>query len=321
MKKMTAWLITASILIFIGGLIFVGVMTVINWDFFKLDISKFETNNYVITEETKNITVITKTANVKILPSDNGEFKVECYENVKVKHTVSNENGNLKITIHDERKWYDHIKMFSFKTPKVTVYLPENEYGELFIKGTTGGIYISDGLKFDRVETETSTGRTTCYADVKNALKIKVTTGGVFVENINVGSLDVWVSTGYVKMSSVNCENELSVRVSTGETKMTAVRCEKFTSKGSTGSIVLTDVIATGMINIKRSTGDIRLNECDAESLELKTDTGDINGTLLTDKVFVYKTDTGDVKLPQTTRGGVCKIETDTGNIRITICG
>ncbi len=319
MKKITAWLIVASALMVIGGLIFVGVMNVFNWDFLKLDVSRFETNNYVITDEINNITVATKTANVKFLPSDNGEIKVECYENVKVKHTVSNENGDLKITVNDERKWYDHIEIFSFKTPKITVYLPEKEYGELYIKGSTSRVDISDGLKFDRVETETSTGRTTCHADVKNVLKIKATTGKVCVEGVNVGSLDIRVSTGDVKISSVNCEKELNIRVSTGDTKMTSVRCEKIASKGDTGSIVLTDVIAAGMMNIKRSTGDVKFEGCDAASLEIKTDTGDVSGNLLTDKIFIYHTNTGSVKLPQTTTGGVCNIETDTGDIKIFI--
>ena len=39
------------------------------------------------------------TANVALLPSENGECKVVCYENVKLTHSISVENGTLTITI------------------------------------------------------------------------------------------------------------------------------------------------------------------------------------------------------------------------------
>ena len=69
----------------------------------------------------------------------------------------------------------------------------------------------------------------------------------------------------------------------------------------------------------KSDTGAIRLDRCDAGSLDLESDTGSITGTLLSDKVFVTKSDTGKIIVPETTTGGICKIETDTGRIEITI--
>ena len=38
-------------------------------------------------------------------------------------------------------------------------------------------------------------------------------------------------------------------------------------------------------------------------------------------KVFAPKTDTGKISVPQTTRGGTCKITTDTGDILVTVGG
>ena len=51
----------------------------------------------------------------------------------------------------------------------------------------------------------------------------------------------------------------------------------------------------------------------------LETDTGDVTGTLLSNKIFMYDTDTGDVSLPSVMSGGKCQIETDTGDIEISI--
>ena len=58
---------------------------------------------------------------------------------------------------------------------------------------------------------------------------------------------------------------------------------------------------------------------CDAGELHVKTDTGDVTGSLLSDKIFFAESDVGSVDVPKTTTGGVCEIQTNTGNIAITI--
>ena len=81
----------------------------------------------------------------------------------------------------------------------------------------------------------------------------------------------------------------------------------------------MADVIAVGMISVERSTGDVKLDSCDAGEISVTTDTGDVTGSLLTDKVFITQTDTGRVNVPETTSGGKCRIFTDTGDIQIEI--
>ena len=85
------------------------------------------------------------------------------------------------------------------------------------------------------------------------------------------------------------------------------------------GDVSMKNVIAKGSITVKRDTGDVTFNKCDASELDILTDTGDVSGSLLSEKVFIYKTDTGDVNLPGTTTGGTCKRTTDTGDIDIRI--
>ena len=70
---------------------------------------------------------------------------------------------------------------------------------------------------------------------------------------------------------------------------------------------------------MERSTGDVRMEGCDAAEIFILTDTGDVAGSLLSDKVFVVETDTGDVDVPRSAAGGRCEITTDTGDIRITV--
>lgn len=317
-KSMKIWLIVATSLVLVGAIIFAGVMTMLKWDFLKLDTSKFETNTHNITEKFDNISINTKTADVDFVATD-GECKVVCYEQSKVKHSVSVENGNLKIDVDDQRKWYNYMGL-NFKTPKITVYLPDSEYGMLKITNSTGDVQISQGFSFQSIDVSSSTGKVNVFASTTGTLSINLTTGDTHVEGLSAGKVEITTSTGDITVESVNCVGDIKVNVSTGDIKLTDVNCGSITSSGSsTGDISLKNVIANGTLSLKTSTGDIKLNGCDALELFMTTDTGDVEGSLLSEKVFITKTDTGDVEVPKTITGGRCEITTDTGDIEITI--
>lgn len=317
-KKTKIWLCVATSLVLVGGIIFAGVMTVLKWDFLKLDTSKFETNMHEITEDFEGITINTKTANIEFALTD-GECKVVCYEQSKVKHSVSVENGTLTVNVNDQRKWYNYIGL-NFKTPKITVYLSQGQYGALNIEDCSGDIKIAGGFGFQSIDIASKTGKVDVYASVTDTLKIDLTTGDTRVENLSAGKLQITTSTGDITVKSVNCVGDIKVNVSTGDIKLTDVNCGSITSSGSsTGDISLKNVIANGILSLKTSTGDIKLNGCDALELFMTTDTGDVEGSLLSEKVFIVKTDTGDVDVPKTVAGGRCEITTDTGDIEFTI--
>ena len=100
---------------------------------------------------------------------------------------------------------------------------------------------------------------------------------------------------------------------------MIDTKCKSVISSGSTGDITLQHVIATEKLSIERSTGDVKFDGADASEILVKTDTGDVTGSLLSDKVFIVHTDTGNVDVPKTTAGGICEIQTDTGDIELDI--
>ena len=79
------------------------------------------------------------------------------------------------------------------------------------------------------------------------------------------------------------------------------------------------NVIAADSFTIERTTGDVTFDRCDASEIFVKTDTGDVRGSLLSEKVFIAQTDTGSVTVPRVGSGGMCQINTDTGDIFITI--
>lgn len=279
MKKSTKiWLITATSLVALGCIMFSVAMTKIHWDFTKLSTVKYETNTYEVTDDFNSISMLTDTADILFVQSDDKICKVVCYEMSDMKHTTTVQNNTLTINVTDEREWYDHIGI-TLGSPKITVYLPKTEYDSLAIKEDTGDIEVPKDFKF--------------------------------------GSIDIATSTGDITVSGVTCEGDLKINVSTGKVNLTDIKCKSLISDGSTGDFSLKNVIATEKFSIERSTGDVKFDDCDATEIWVKTDTGDVTGNLLSEKIFITQTSTGDVLVPKSTNGGKCEITTSTGDIHI----
>ncbi len=317
-KATKIWLIIAASLVLAGGMLFVGVMTVLKWDFTKLSTSKYETNNYEITENYNSISIITNTSDIVFVPSKDTKTSVSCYEQKNIKHSVTVKDGTLVIKVEDTRKWYEYIGI-NFGSPKITVSIPSGEYASLSIKESTGNVEIPKDFKFDSIDISASTGDIKNFASASESIKIKTSTGHIHVENVSAGSLDLSVSTGNVTVSNVNCENDVKIEVSTGKASLSNITCKSLISSGDTGDISLKSVIASGKFSIERDTGDVKFERCDAAEITVETDTGDVTGSLLSEKIFYASSDTGKINVPKTTSGGRCEITTDTGDIKITL--
>ncbi len=318
MKKAKIWLIIAACLVFMGCIILGSALYMIKWDFAKLATINYETNVHNISENYKNISVITDTADVVFIASEDEKTVVTCKEQKNLKHKVSTENDTLTIEVVDERKWYEHIGI-NFGKLKITVAIPKGEWGALSIKSHTGDVEIPKDFKFNSIDIFESTGNVKNYASALEMIKIRTSTGDIETEGITVANLELTVSTGNILASNITCEGDVNVKVSTGKTELNNVRCKNVISDGDTGRLFLKNVVAEGKFTVKRSTGDITLEDCDAAEIFIETDTGDVSGTLLSEKVFFVETDTGRISVPKTTSGGRCEISTDTGDIKLDV--
>lgn len=278
-KTMKKWLCFAALLCVVGGLIFAMAMTMNAWDFTRLSTTEYETNINEVSEDFSNISVETDTADVVFLPSADGKCKVVCYESEKMKHSVTVEDGCLKISVQNEKKWYDYIGI-SWESETVTVYLPKSDYAALTVTGATSDVDVAKDFSFESVG-------------------IEVSTGDVRYKAATVGNLSVTVSTGDISLDGVSARN-LSV-------------------ESSTGDVVLENVIVAEKLTVTVSTGDVIFDGSDAGEIAVVTATGDVRGTLLSGKNFETETGTGSISVPENSSGGKCKIETGTGDINITV--
>ncbi len=312
------WLVIAIVLVLVGSMILGGVWLALNGDFLKLSTVNYETNRYEIKEPYKNISIAVDTADMELIPSEDGTSTVVCYEEKKVRHSVSVQDGTLVIKTEDTRKWYERIGL-NFGTPKITIAVPGGAYGRLKVRASTGDLTVAEAFHFEGMDVEESTGDVRNKASVSDLLKIKTSTGAIRLENPTAGSLDLTVSTGKITAAGMNCSGDVKIGVSTGKTELTDLTCKNLITNGSTGDVTFKNVLATGALSIERSTGHVKLEGCDAGSISIHTDTGDVKGSLRSEKIFFAESDTGDVDVPKTMTGGKCEVTTSTGDIKLEV--
>lgn len=318
MRKATKiWLITAAALVTLGLILFAVVMANYDWDFTKLSVT-YVTNTYEINGEFDKISINVDTTEIEFLPTEGESCRIVCFEAEKVKHSATVQNGTLVINTIDTRKWYDHI-CFSLEAPKMTVYLPQNEYASLFIETDTGDINIPKDFTFEKIEIDGDTSDVGCFASVSDVLEIELSTGDINVDSITAGQVNLTTTTGEITVNHITTENGIDIETDTGTVRLTNVSCANFVAESDTGTITLKNVVATGSFSVESDTGDVRFENSDAAQIRVKTSTGDVTGTLLSEKVFITETSTGKISVPKTTSGGKCEITTSTGDIKIEI--
>ena len=343
-KTVKNWLLAATVMIIIGILIIGGMllytsaMALSFWDYTKLGV-KYSTEVYGVAGDFNNISIDTNIAAVELRQSEDGKCRVECYEDEKVRHIIDDRDDTLTITTEDDRKWYDFIYI-SLSSPKITVYLPKDEYEILDISSSTGAVYIPKSFTFESITIEGDTGAVNCSASVKGSVDIELDTGALTISDVSTGSMrlktdtgsiklgsaavagniDVKATTGYISLENITCK-DMKAEADTGRVELVNVTCAGLHSETDTGDIALKNVVGSGKFELIRDTGDIFLDGCDAAELYIDTDTGDVTGELLTDKIFFAGSDTGHVSVPKSMTGGRCEIITDTGSVDVGVRG
>ena len=317
-KSSRIWLIAAACLVILGAMIFVGAMFAMHWDFSKLSTCEMQINTYFMEDGFSNISVCAKTADIEFVPAEDASTKIVCREYKNAGYAVAVTDDTLTITFQDDRKWYEHIGVF-VSQPKITVYLPAGEYGSLSVKNSTGDVKLPKEFSFADMDISLTTGDVRSCASASGKIRIATSTGLVALEEISAGALELRVTTGTVKITGVRCSGDVKLNVSTGDAHMIDVQCANLHSEGTTGDLRMQDVVVTDKMHLERSTGDVKFTLCDAGELFVKTTTGNVIGSLCSEKIFMAKASTGKVEVPKSVTGGICEIETSTGDIRITI--
>ena len=234
-------------------------------------------------EEISNIDVNAVTNDIYVLQSEDDKTHVHCVDYEEVEHDAYIEGDTLYVTTEVGTDTYFTFNLFTDNTPKIYVYLPEEEYADLKIESTTSDVEVGPGFRF---------------------------------ENITVD-----VTTGDITMTTLDCEDTLEINVVTGDMNLTDIDCVNLVYNVTTGDFDFDTVLASGDININLTTGDINFTG-DGANIYLECTTGDIYMSLNSDKEFDVDVLTGDVSIPRDGNGdelGECVIDLMTGDVVIDV--
>ena len=218
---------------------------------------KLETNEYEIKETFENIKIITDTADIDFVLSENLNTLIICEEHKNIKHSVNVKENTLLVEVNDNRKWYEHI---GISTSKITIYLPKNEYDELITESDTGNIHIK--------------------SINANKLDLSTDTGNLKIVNIKCKNLFSTSDTGNILLENVIAEEKFKIETDSGNVKFKDSDASDIFVKTDTGNVtgnLLTDKV----IFAESETGDIDVPKVMAdEKCEIITETGDIKITI-----------------------------------------
>ena len=312
MKGLIAIPIVVGSLLLIGGGALFGVAV-----YKSSKNSTIETKEYKDLESFNKFDIDLTIADLEFKKGD--AAKVVVNETKYDTHDVSVSDGTLLIKGKDTRKWYEHIFNWNwFDKVSITVYMPEGDYDALKVKSSTGDIVVPEDFTFASFEAKASTGNITSKANVTGDITVTASTGKINFENITANRMDLKASTGDIRLKDVNVTEDIKLKTSTGDFNLENVTCKSYESSSSTGDLNFNNVKVTNTINVKNDTGHVKMIASDAEELDIKTSTGYVNLELLTSKIVYAESSTGRKNVPTSTTGGLCKIKTSTGDIKVT---
>lgn len=314
--KRTILIIVAIVLIFIGGFVSVIALNAMGWNFLNLDTSVYETKTYEFEDNIENLDLNLLTADINVHLNSENKLKVVCYQDVERKYDVNVTDKTLKI--ESDKKTVD-FKLFSFKSPKIDVYLANSNINLAKIDSTSGDINLSSDISINNLEINTTTANINCNSKINDIINISLTTGDAYIKNVNAASGQFSITSGDLYLENANFSGNTQIDISTGDVRLKNVKLNDLNINGSTSDIDLIDVIASGKIFIDIGTGYVEFSKIDGFEISINTTTGDVEGTILTDKRFVVTSTTGDVSYPRNTDGGLCEINTTTGDIEVRI--
>ena len=246
------------------------------------DAKNYVTTEFDVDEQFSNINIEVITNDILIKTSSDDKCHVECLDFEEIVHDAYVDGDTLFITSKDEGTANVGLNfMFNTTSPKITVYLPENAYEDLYVNATTGDLYIDEAFTFTNLRLD--------------------------------------ATTGDISINSVNCTDALELNITTGDIDLNDVECGTLVYNGVTGDIDFINVVVSGDMTVELTTGDVNFDMCDAANIYVDCTTGDIDMTLLSDKEFDVDAELGDADYPRSGEGGVCRVSVTTGDVDIEV--
>ena len=238
--------ITGMILLLMGLILFLTGMSLTGWDFGELSTAVYEQENYTAQQQVTSLDISYNNAEVRILCDPEAQSVSVSYPvctdratGASAKVDITEENGVLRIK---EESLFILIN-WQFKTPTLTVTLPETA-----------------------LET----------------LSVRTQNGNISAENIATENKAEFITqNGEIRISQINA-SELSLQTDAGGIILKNIQCQTLQAETGLGSVQLSGTLTADSAKFTSELGDIDLSEgvVDANNIYFSTDMGNISAKL-----------------------------------------
>lgn len=332
-------IITAMILTAAGAAVSLSAFAMAGFDPENLNTVDIVTQSLEIRDEFQSIKINCPGYDVCFVPSENGDCGVVFTGSDKLTLNAAVRDGTLNVGFTDNRSWYDYIGVFMFGDTGLTVSIPQGEYEELIVETSSGGIDVSGEFTIDRADIRSSSGsvsvrditarnidimsqsgKVSC-ADVKaeDMLQANTSSGNIELNGIECRSAAAAAKSGRVSLSDIKAEDSVGVESSSGGICVSGLDAKSMDIQSRGGGVECTAALAKASISVRTTSGGVIFDGCDAGEIFVETSSGNVSGTLLTEKIFFTETNSGNVDVPFFTEGGVCRVKTSSGSIKLSV--
>ena len=291
-------------LLAVGILICIAGLAMANFDPARLQTGgPFSLQSFSTTEKVTSLSIDVNEAEVRLVRAeeDVSEFSVSYEENAVVKFVPEYKEGVFSLT-SVEVEWYRRFFSLTFKTPLVTVRLPEESYEHFSVKTRNGALSSESELSAKSAYLATSNGK-------------------ISVRNLTLtGNLTAESSNGAMLLSNISASS-ITAKTSNGKFETDLLTAADIYLKTSNGKIDAQTLLAANSIVLKTSNGAMLLSNISASSITAKTSNGKFETDLLTAADIYLKTSNGKIDAQTLLAANSIVLKTSNGAINATVVG
>ncbi len=230
-------------------------------------------------------------------------------------YEISEEFSNIKLTTDTADILF---AASSDNMCKVVCYEKENTKHSASVQdGTLTISAVDDVAWYEQIGISFLSPKVTVYLPKKEyvSLVIKESTGDITLpKDFTFGSMDLSLSTGHID-SRASSLGMMRIKTSTGDIRLQDLSAGELDLTVSTGHVYAQSVSCKSNVGICVSTGDTRLTDISCNSINSNGDTGNITlKNVVTEEMISIERSTGDVRL-EGCDAGELDIHTDTGSV------
>lgn len=233
MKKQ--WMIIALIAVLLAGVAFVSGMSLLDWDFRKLDTATWESRSFQPENPVQTLSSAKiKVSHSKVILLTGDTLNITYEESEHVKYSIELTNDN-ELTVTENYQF--HLNMFNFYIPEMRITLPPTH--KLDLESTNGDLNL-DTFDFQSFSVKLTNGNITLNnLQVANELYAKTANGTIKAENINATSIHLTSTNGAIKTNDL-IATTINLKTTNGDVYSSAIKATVINTKSTNGNLELT---------------------------------------------------------------------------------